>query len=221
MATTTSSLTRSDWTTVADLLEHLGGVPADRVRMVPPPGTATEQDVIDVHNRTDRICELIDGVLVEKTMGFRESLLAVAIGASLRAFVRAGDLGIVLGADGTLKILVGQVRVPDVSFISWSRFPGGRLPDVPIPAVAPDLAVEVLSAGNTKGEMDRKLRDYFAAGVRLVWYLEPRTRTARSYVGPDQCTVLNEADSLSGQEVLPGFQLSLRELFAEIDRRAS
>ena len=154
-------------------------------------------------------------------MGFRESLLAVAIGASLRAFVRAGDLGIVLGADGTLKILVGQVRVPDVSFISWSRFPGGRLPDVPIPAVAPDLAVEVLSAGNTKGEMDRKLRDYFAAGVRLVWYLEPRTRTARSYVGPDQCTVLNEADSLSGQEVLPGFQLSLRELFAEIDRRAS
>jgi len=220
MATITSSLTRSNWATVAELLEHLGGVPADRVRMVPQPGTATERDVIEVQDHSDFTCELVDGVLVEKTMGYLESALAIAIGASLRAFVRANDLGIVLGEQGTLRILVGQVRVPDVSFIAWSRFPGGRLPDVPIPAVAPDLAVEVLSAGNTEAEMERKLRDYFAAGVRLVWYVDPRTRTARSYVGPEQCTVLNEADSLSGGDVLPGFQLSLRELFAEIEGRA-
>jgi Uma2 family endonuclease len=219
MATITSSLTRSDWT-VADLLEHLGGVPADRVRMVPQPGTATEQDLLDVQARTDRMCELIDGVLVEKTMGYLESLLAMAIGASLRAFVQKDNLGIVLGADGTLRIFAGQVRVPDVSFISWSRFAGGRLPDVPIPAVAPDLAVEVLSAGNTEAEMQRKLRDYFAAGVRLVWYIDPRSRTAMSFVGPEQSTVLNETDSLSGGDVLPGFQLSLRELFAEIEGRA-
>ena len=220
MATITSSLTRSNWATVAELLEHLGGVPADRVRMVPQPGTATERDVIEVQDHSDFTCELVDGVLVEKTMGYLESALAIAIGASLRAFVRANDLGIVLGEQGTLRILVGQVRVPDVSFIAWSRFPGGRLPDVPIPAVAPDLAMEVLSAGNTEAEMERKLRDYFAAGVRLVWYVDPRTRTARSYVGPEQCTVLNEADSLSGGDVLPGFQLSLRELFAEIEGRA-
>jgi Uma2 family endonuclease len=92
---------------------------------------------------------------------------------------------------------------------------------VPIPAVAPDLAVEVLSAGNTKGEMDRKLRDYFAAGAGLVWYVDPRTRTARSFTSPEQCAVLNEAGWLSGGDVLPGYQLSLRELFAEIDGRAS
>ena len=156
MATITSSLTRSNWATVAELLEHLGGVPADRVRMVPQPGTATERDVIEVQDHSDFTCELVDGVLVEKTMGYLESALAIAIGASLRAFVRANDLGIVLGEQGTLRILVGQVRVPDVSFIAWSRFPGGRLPDVPIPAVAPDLAVEVLSAGNTEAEMERK-----------------------------------------------------------------
>src|SRR5208282_5840627 len=65
--------------TVADLLERLGGIPASRVRLVPTPGTATEQDVIDVHDRTNRLCELVDGVLVEKVMGFDESRFAAWI----------------------------------------------------------------------------------------------------------------------------------------------
>ncbi len=52
--------------------------------------------------------------------------------------------------------------------------PGGRLPAEAIPSLVPDLAVEVLSPSNTAAEMDQKLRDYFAAGVRLVWYLDPR-----------------------------------------------
>ena len=125
--------------------------------MVPTPGTAVEQDVLNAIDHEDRICELIDGVLVEKTMGYIESALAMAIGEYLRRFVRKDKLGMVLGPDGTLQILPHQVREPDVSFISWDRFPGGRLPEKPIPAVAPDLAVEVLSASNTKGEMRRKL----------------------------------------------------------------
>jgi len=208
-----------DWT-FGDLLAQLGDVPPSRIRLVPAPGTATEQDVIEVEARTDRLCELIDGVLVEKTMGYRESLLAIAIAERLRGYVRSRDLGIVLGADGTLKILPRQVRIPDVCFIAWNRFPGGKLPPEPIPAVAPDLAVEVLSEGNTEAEMQRKLRDYFAADVRLVWYVDPRSRTARAYTAPDQCLVLDQQQSLSGGEVLPGFRLPLRDLFAELDRHA-
>ena len=208
-----------DWT-FGDLLAQLGDVPPGRIRLVPAPGTATEQDVIEVEDRTDRLCELVDGVLVEKTMGYQESLLAGAILEYLRAYVKARDLGIVLGADGTLKILPRQVRIPDVCFIAWERFPGGKLPPEPIPAVAPDLAVEVLSEGNTAGEMQRKLRDYFAAGVRLVWYVDPRSRTATAYTAPEQETVLDQQQSLSGGEVLPGFELPLRDLFAELDRQA-
>lgn len=162
------------WITVADLFEQLGHVPQERVLLVPTPGTATEKDVLDLIDHSDRICELVDGVLVEKTMGYLESMLAGAILELLRGFVRKRKLGIVLGADGTLKILRNQVRIPDVCFISWDRFPGGRLPKTPIPAVAPDLAVEVLSDSNTEGEMRRKLQDYFTAGVRLVWYVDPR-----------------------------------------------
>lgn len=65
--------------TLADLLERLGGIAADRVLFQPSPGRATEADLIDVGRREDRLCELVDGVLVEKAIGFRESLLAVAL----------------------------------------------------------------------------------------------------------------------------------------------
>ena len=81
----------------------------------------------------------------------------------------------VLAQDGFLKILPGQIRGADVSFIRWERFPGGESPKRPSISVAPDLAVEILSEGNTVAEMDRKLREYFKAGVRLVWYIEPKT----------------------------------------------
>jgi Uma2 family endonuclease len=203
--------------TLADLLQELGNIPPSRVRLNPPPGTATEQDVLEVERRTGLAPELIDGVLVEKAVGYLESLLAVALAARLRDFVRPGKLGIVLGEGGTLRILPGQVRVPDICFVRRERFPGGELPDTAIPPLAPDLAIEILSRGNTEGEMQRKLRDYFAAGVRLVWYIDPRERTARVFTAPDQCSVLGENDALSGGDVLPGFALPLTELFAEME----
>src|SRR5258708_1197455 len=96
-------------------------------------------------------------------------------------FVSQHDLGKVLGPDGTLKLLPEQVRIPDVCFISWGQLRDKSLRDVAIPPLVPDLAVEILSPGNTKREMDRKLREYFQAGVRLVWYVDPRKRIAHAY----------------------------------------
>ena len=119
-------------------------------------------------------------------------------------------------ARGHAQILPHQVRVPDVCFISWDRFPGRTLPAEPIPDLAPDLAIEVLSTSNTEGEMQRKLHDYFTAGVRLVWYIDPQTRSAKSYTAEDQCVELVESQSLSGGDVLPGFGLPLKELFAKV-----
>src|SRR5262245_66598546 len=82
--------------TFADLLEALGNVPADRILMHPAPGTATEEDVIAAAEGPEkRLCELIDGVLVEKAVGIRESLLAAAIMDLLRDFVIPRNLGIV------------------------------------------------------------------------------------------------------------------------------
>jgi Uma2 family endonuclease len=207
--------------TVADLLDRLGGIPPERVRFSPVPGTATEEDVIAIGQRENRWCELVDGVLVEKPMGLRESLLAMWLGAQLIEFVRPRNLGLVSGESGTLKLFGDLVRIPDVAFISWDRIPGKCVPTEPIPALVPDLAVEVLSASNTKAEMTRKLGEYFSAGVRLVWLIDPEARTVVVHTAQDQATTLLENDRLDGNPVLPGFSVSLRDLFAELDQRAN
>ena len=121
-----TELSTAVWTAV-DLVERLGPIPLDRVRTTPPPGSATERDVIEIHDHENRLCELLDGTLVEKTMRSFESYLAMNLGRVLATFVRDHDLGIVLGADGMVRLANGLVRIPDVAFISWERLPGRTL----------------------------------------------------------------------------------------------
>lgn len=205
--------------TVADLLARLGDIPPERVRWRPRPGDATEADVLTVEQEENRLCELVEGVLVEKAMGFREAFLASLLVTILNEFVRPRNLGVVIGPDGTVRLWAGLVRIPDVAFVSWDRLPGRRVPDEPIPGVAPNLAVEVLSRSNTPAEMARKRREYFTANVQLVWEADPRARTVTVYTSPTQSTVLTDADTLDGGVVLPGFTLPLRDWFAELDRQ--
>jgi Uma2 family endonuclease len=195
----------------------LYGFPVHRIRVCPTPGTATEEDLLDAESRSNRICELIDGTLVEKAMASRESMLAAELIYFIRRYLDSHPLGRVLAPDGLLKILPGQIRAPDVSFIRWERFPGGQVPKAAVFSIVPDLAAEIISEGNTDDEMDRKLRDYFLAGVRLVWYIEPKSRTARAYTAVGECTEIGPDDSLRGLEVLPGFELPLAQLFACVD----
>lgn len=218
MSTVLPDAPPTEWT-IADVQARLPGFPAHRIRIYPTPGTATERDVLEAEARSDRICELIDGTLVEKTMETYESMLAFALGYFLQRYLDTNNLGALAGEAGLLKILPGQIRAPDVSFIRWERLPGRHSPKAkpPIYAIAPDLAVEILSKGNTKAEMKRKLRDYFQAGVRLVWYIEPKTRTARAYTAVREWTEIGPNDSLTGGEVLPGFQLQLAQLFARVE----
>jgi Uma2 family endonuclease len=205
---------------VAQLVQQLGDIPLDRIRMQPLPGTAPEEDLLRVWDREKIICELIDGVLVEKARGLRESLLALALASYFRSLIVGRNLGIVTGSDGTIKLFPGLVRIPDVAFISWKRIPGGRIPEEPIPLLVPDIAVEVFSAGNTEAELKRKRREYFKAGVQLVWVIYPKKRTAAVYSAVDDPTRLGEGDTLDGGDVLPGFKLPLAELFSELDRCA-
>jgi len=206
--------------TCADLLHRLGDIPPERVRIVPAPGTATVQNVIDIQAREKRLFELVDGVLVEKGMSYRESTLAVFLIEFLGPFVRKGNLGILTGESGMMRLFGGLVRIPDVAFASWARVPGGRMPTDPVPQLVPDLAVEILSPSNTPAEMERKRREYFQAGVRLVWIVNADTRTVAVYTSPENPVVLSQSETLDGGAVLPGFSLSLTEYFAELDRQA-
>jgi Uma2 family endonuclease len=123
MATITEKTRGSD--TMAALLTRLGGVSPSRVLLQPAPGTATEKDVLAIHERERRLCELVDGVLLEKTVGADESIYAAWLSYFLIEFVRSHRLGQVLGADGFIRLFPNMVRIPDVSFISWQRFPKG------------------------------------------------------------------------------------------------
>jgi len=202
--------------TAADLVDRFGAIPLNRIRHDPAPGSASEGDVIEIHNREDRLYELVDGILVQKTVGTYESYLAMLLGRLLGNFVAAKDLGIVLGADGMMRLAPGLVRIPDLAFISWQRLPDRKIPRTPIADLVPDLAVEVISKYNTPREMERKLADYFAAGVRQVWYVyhAPR-REVHVYTDMDEHTVLGEDRQLDGGRLLPGFTLSLKSLFAD------
>lgn len=203
--------------TVAELLRKLGDIPAERVLLDPAPGTATEKDVLDVEQREGRICELIDGVLVEKAMGFEESFLAMWLGHHLNLFLAKNKLGIITGPDGALRLMPGLVRIPDISFLSWDHLPNRKIPRKPIPDLYPDLAVEVLSRKNTKAEIDRKLQEYFRSGTRLAWVVDPRKRNVRVYTAAEQFRLVGEDQSLDGGDVLPGLELPLRELFGQLE----
>jgi Uma2 family endonuclease len=206
--------------TLADLVKQLGDIPLERIRLRPAPGTATEDDLIAaLEAPRKRICELVDGVLVEKAMGTREALLAGILVQLIWNHVEPKDLGVVIPADGPLRLWLGLVRIPDVSFVSWERIPGGEFPKQPVAGIIPDLAVEVLSKSNTRQEMERKRKEHFQAGVRQVWIIDPKTETAEVYASPNRKRKIAKDQSLSGGEMLPGFSLSLKLLFDRTRRR--
>jgi Uma2 family endonuclease len=105
-----------------------------------------------------------------------------------------------------------------VAFTSWDRLPNRCVPTEPVPELAPNLAIEVLSRSNTPGEMAVKRQEYFTAKVELYWEVDPAVRVVRVYTSPTQETTLTAADILDGGSVLPGFSLPLQDLFAELDR---
>jgi Uma2 family endonuclease len=112
----------------------------------------------------------------------------------------------------------GLVRMPDVAFISWDQLPKRKYPNEPIASLFPDLAVEVLSESNTRGEMKRKLKEYFLSGTQLVWIVDPIQRIVDVYTAPDRFTRLKEGEVLDGGDLLPGFELPLERLFARVEK---
>jgi Uma2 family endonuclease len=199
--------------TVADLWDQLGQVPLERILLNPPPGTANEQDLLDLLDGDEkRLCELVDGVIVEKPMGLYESVVATSIIRLMTPYFQQKNPGIVAGPDAPYRLLKGIMRLPDVSVVLWSRFSDRRNWIKELPNVIPDLAIEVLSSSNTRKEMDRKLREYFAARTELVWYIDPQKRTAVAFTSPTESILHNENERLDASPVLPGFSVTVKEI---------
>ena len=203
--------------TLGDLLYSLGNISPHRILLRPPPGTATEDDALaHLEGEFRRRVELIDGILVEKPMGYCEGLLAMWLGTLLNNFVVPRRLGVVGGPDTIIRLLGSQLRLPDVSYFPWASLPAGAT-HARVGPVSPALAVEVLSDSNTRAEMEQKRQEYFAAGTLLVWIVDPRTETVAVYTDPTAHTTLTTTDTLDGGAVLPGFTVPVAELFSYLD----
>ncbi|MEZ6090523.1 MAG: Uma2 family endonuclease [Pirellulaceae bacterium] len=136
---------------IADRLRDLGDIAIDRVRATPPIGTATIDDLIAANDAKSRPqCELVDQALVEKAMSYEASVVAAAIIRIISNFVVPRQMGLVTGADGFFRLPAGDVRGPDVAFVSRERLQACGFPGEAYPTISPDLAIEVLSPGNTR-----------------------------------------------------------------------
>ena len=205
---------------IAEWLRSLGNVPLGRIVMDPLPGTATEQDLLRLVERDKRLVELIDGTLVEKPVGWMESRIAMALSFALAAYIFPRRLGHLAGADGTLRMKSGRVRLPDISFVSKDDIPPGLSQDEPIPELPPTLAVEVVSESNTAAEIRLKTKEYFDSGSRLVWLIYPKTKTIAVFesASDEPARTLGEGDTLDGAPALPGFSIPVSDIFAPLTR---
>jgi Uma2 family endonuclease len=164
--------------------------------------------------------ELLHGEL--KTMaptGGTHGILCLELGMVIGNFVKAHDLGAAFGAETGFIVEhdPDSVLGTDVAFVSQERLQSIENLDKFVP-FAPDLAVEVLSPGNTVSEMDEKIALYFSAGSRQVWIVKPKQRTIAVYSSPFDVRILGEQDTLDGGDVLPGFELELSKLFAVVKK---
>lgn len=173
----------------------------------------TLEDYLALPDDAGRL-ELREGfVVAEPPPGFRHGDLASELIARLRAHAsrtRAGravsEVSFVLGRDPD------TVRIPDVAFLSTARVAALEDPTRPVPG-PPDLAVEIASPSDGPGEIHAKVADYLAAGTPLVWVIDPDTRTVTTYRELLRPRRLTGSDRLEGEHVLPGFVVSVRELF--------
>src|SRR4051794_1415726 len=124
-----TAITDAEFDSIDDLLVSLGGISPKRLRYRPAPGTAKVRDVAWLRDKTRRIYELVDGTLVEKIMGAKESFIAQKLSKHVQRWNDDhGDVGMILGEAGTLKLMKKLVRAPDLSFTNWDRLPGRLVP---------------------------------------------------------------------------------------------
>ncbi len=161
--------------------------------------------------------ELVEGEIVVSNAGIEHEFIGAGLINSLFSFVRKHKLGIVCGSSAGYWMKSGNLRSPDVSFIAKERLQGLKYAPKKFFQRAPDLVVEILSPSDAVDGLHEKIVEYFESGARLIWVLNPEEQTILVYHSPQPDLLLRTGDSISGEDVIPGFSMPLSELFAELD----
>jgi len=169
-------------------------------------------DFIQRPENVDRDYELVGGRVIEVVSDQYASRVTARIIRYLDTFVDDNNLGRVTGADGGYMI-VGNPYIPDVAFISFEKQPKLKQKNG-YNILAPELAVEVLSPGNTAQEMSTKTTNYLSAGT-VVWIVDPQTKTVNVHISGQAVKQYTLDDTLDGGSVLKGFSVAVKKLFPE------
>jgi len=164
---------------------------------------------------THEKCELLKGELTRMVLaGGEHGKLIARLSRLLDEYVEAQNLGVVCGAQAgyVLQKDPDTVRAPDASFVSSAHLPPAGIPKDYWP-FAPDLAVEVVAPADRFEAMQTKVAEYFSAGTRLVWVVEPATRTIFVYRSLHDVQALGETDELNGGDVIDGFRCPVKRVF--------
>ena len=159
--------------------------------------------------------ELVKGELRRmSSSGGEHAIIIGRLTMRLGRHVEAKNLGVYFGAEGGFKLASDPdtVRAPDLAFVSHENMPATGIAKNFWPG-APDLAVEVISPGDTYNEVNEKVEDWLGAGTRAVWIVDPRRRSVSVYRSMTDVTLLSEGDELGGGDVVPGFRCKVAEVF--------
>ncbi len=159
--------------------------------------------------------ELVRGELVKMSpAGSEHGAIIVKLTIRLGQYVESNNLGICFGAETGFKIKTNPdtVRAPDLAFVSRERIPESGITRK-FWTGAPDLAVEVLSPGDTSEEVGDKVKDWLAAGTRAVWIINPKLRNVTIYRSLTDVKVLTEQAELEGEDIVHGFGCKVSEIF--------
>lgn len=147
-------------------------------------------------------------------VGWRHGAIVIKLARILGDYIEKRNLGNISTEVGfRLSRNPDTVRAPDLAFVASGRIPAGTLSEkfVEFP---PDLAAEVLSPEDTAREILRKVEEYLAAGVALVWVVDPGTQTVTVYRSLQDVKILSANEQLDGAEVIRGLNIRVSEIFA-------
>jgi Uma2 family endonuclease len=159
--------------------------------------------------------ELVDGHLVERKMGAESSLVAQELRLLIGIFNKQHKLGLIFGPDCGFQIFKAdrnRVRFADGSFVRRNRLPAGKPPKGHCRTV-PELTIEAVSPNDTAEEVEQKVEEWLAAGVKLVWVVFPDSHRIHVHRKNGTTSKLGSKDSLAGEDVLPGFKCRVAEIF--------
>ncbi len=184
--------------------------------IIKAPPLVTAEELLEMPNSIDY--ELVDGILVERQMGAESNAIAVELAFLIGSYFKQhGRQGHVFMGETGFRIFPGRpnhIRKPDLAFVKFGRFPDDRQRPKGHVDLIPDLAVESISPGDLASEVNEKIDEYVEAGIPLIWFFDPDSKTVQIFRKDGSTQRLTETDEISGEDILPNFRCRVADIFA-------